>query len=46
MELLELGTAIVFAVGDANGSGADVEVAMLVITLVRRLSVELQLDVD
>ena len=46
MKLFEFGTTIVFSVGDANGCGANVEMAMLVVTTVRFMDVELELDVD
>ena len=46
MELFEFDTAIVFSVGDANGCGSNVEVAMLVVATMRFEDVELELDVD
>ena len=46
MELLELGSAIVFSVGNANGCGADVKVAMLVVTAMWWGGVEVEFDVD
>ena len=39
-------SAVVFLVGDADGSGANVEVAMLVIGALREVEIELELDVD
>ena len=46
MQLFKLGTSIVLSVGDADGRGANVEVAMLMITAVRGLNVDLEFDVD
>ena len=46
MELLEFGSAIVFSVGNANGRGADVKVAMLVVTAMWWGGVEVEFDVD
>ena len=46
MELLEFGFAIVFSVGNANGRGADVKVAMLVVTAMWWGGIEIELDVN
>ena len=46
MDLLELGSSIVFSVWNANGCGADIEVAMLVVAAVRHSVVEVEFDVD
>ena len=40
LELFEFGPAVVFAVGNANGCGAHIEVAMLMVATLRLVRVE------
>ena len=41
LKLLELGSSVALSVWDANGGGADVEVAMLMVAALRLLDVEI-----
>ena len=45
MQLFEFGTTVVFPMWDANASGADIEMAMLVIAAVRCGGVEVEFDI-
>ena len=44
--MLELGSAVVFSVWNANGCGADIEVAMLVATTMWWSGVEVEVDLN
>ena len=44
--MFEFGTAVVFAVGNANGCGAHIEVAMLMVAALRLVRIEVELDVN
>ena len=46
MKLFEFGSAVVFAVWYADGCGAHIVVAMLVVTALRRNGVEVEFDVN
>ena len=46
MKLFELGSAIVFSMWYANGSGARIVVAMLVVTTLWSDGVEVEFDVN
>ena len=46
LELLELGSSIVFTVGDAYGGGADVEVAVLMVATMWWLNVEVEFGIN
>ena len=46
MELLELGAAIMFTVWYADGSGAQIKVAMLMVASLWCVGVEVEFDVD
>ena len=46
MKLFEFGAAIMFAVGDADSCGANVEVAVLMVAALGLVGIEVELDVD